>query len=166
MIGTDPYMAALRTGIKFCVSQQRGVDAPFHMFHPSTKKWVREWSNPDPTGDVQIHFLYCYQDFVNPYGIGIVKLAGGTQNVLDYMRQADVLATQIGARPPILIEGDADGVDLESLVYAQDAQWFAGNAKITRMEISNQVYAQLPNRISMYKTSLNQLIPVGDTSIS
>lgn len=155
-----------RTGIKFCVSQQRGVDAPFHMFHPSTKKWVREWSNPDPTGDVQIHFLYCYQDFVNPYGIGIVKLAGGTQNVLDYMRQADVLATQIGARPPILIEGDADGVDLESLVYAQDAQWFAGNAKITRMEISNQVYAQLPNRISMYKTSLNQLIPVGDTSIS
>lgn len=152
-------------GSKFCIAYQRGVNAPFYMYHRESDASVREWSNPDPSGDVPIHFLYCYQDFINPYGIGIVKLAGGTQNVLDYMRQADVLATQLGLRPPIEINGDADSVDIDSLTYAQDALWFTGNAKVQRMEMSNQIYAQLPQRMSMYKTSLNQLIPTGDTTI-
>lgn len=155
-----------RGGIKFCVVFQRGVGAPFYMYHKGTKTTIREWSNPDPTGDVPVHYLYCYQDFVNPYGIGIVKLAGGTQNVLDYMRQADVLATQLGFRPPVKIIGDPDEVDEDSIVYAQDAKWYVGNADVKREEISNQIYSQIPNRISMYKTSLNQLIPTGDTSIS
>jgi hypothetical protein len=153
-------------GFRFCIAVQRGVEAPFYMYHKDTDKTVREWSNPDPSGDVNIHFLYCYQDFINPYGIGIVKLAGGTQNVLDYMRQADVLATQLGLRPPIAIEGDADSADLDSLVYSQDALWFTGNAKVQRQELANGVYQQLPERMAMYKTSLNQLIPTGDTSIA
>lgn len=153
-------------GIKLCVAFQRGINAPFYMYHPGSKTTVREWSNPDPTGDIPVHFLYCYQDFVNPYGIGIVKLAGGTQNVLDYMRQADVLATQMGLRPPIEINGDADSVDIDSLVYAQDALWFTGNAQIKRQELGNGVYQDLPNRIGMYKTSLNQMLPMGDIGIS
>lgn len=153
------------SGYKFCIAFQRGVESPFYMYHASTNKTVREWSNPDPTGDVPIHFLYCYQDFINPYGIGIVKLAGGTQNVLDYMRQADVLATQIGLRPPIAIEGNEDDVDIDSIVYAQDAIWFTGGAKVVRQELANGIYNDLPNRMAMYKTSLNQLIPTGDTSI-
>lgn len=154
-------------GVKFTVVFQRGVGAPFYMFHCGMKKKIREWSNPDPSGDVPVHFLYCYQDFVNPYGIGIVKLAGGTQNLLDYMRQADVLATQLGLRPPVSIRGtNLTGFDRNSIVYTQDAQWELGNAEVKREEISNQVYSQLPNRYSMYKISLNQLIPTGDTSIS
>lgn len=151
-------------GFKFCIAVQKGVDAPYYMYHKATDTTVREWSNPDPTGDTCIHFLYCYQDFINPYGIGIIKLAGGTQNVLDYMRQADVLATQLGLRPPINIQGDAESADLDSLVYAQDALWFTGNAVVKREELANGVYEQLPGRIQMYKTSLNQLIPLGDTS--
>lgn len=153
-------------GFKFVIAFQRGVDAPFYMYHPATNKTVREWTNPDPTGDIPVHYLYCYQDFINPYGIGIVKLAGGTQNVLDYMRQADVLATQLGLRPPIAIEGQEDQVDLESIVYAQDAIWFTGGAKVIRQELANGIYNQLPERMAMYKTSLNQLIPTGDTSIA
>lgn len=155
-----------RQGIKFCVIFQRGVNAPFYMFNPKTQKSVRRWTNQDPTGDVPVHFLYCYQDFVNPYGIGIVKLAGGTQNALDYFRQADILATQLGFRPPVSISGDTDGLDLDSIVYEQDAQWMIGKAQVRREEISNQIYSQLPNRMSMYKISLNQLIPTGDTSIA
>lgn len=151
-------------GFKFCIAFQRGVNAPFYMYHKESDSTVREWSNPDPTGDVPIHFLYCYQDFINPYGIGIVKLAGGTQNVLDYMRQADVLATQLGLRPPINIQGETDGLDVDSLVYAQDALWFTGQAVVKREELANGVYSQLPSRIQMYKTSLNQIIPTGDTS--
>ena len=155
-----------KKGYKFTVIMQRGVNAPFYMMYPNTKKRVREWTNPDPTGDVPIHFLYCYQDFINPYGVGIVKLAGGTQNVLDTMRQYDVLATQIGLRPPVSIGGDLTETDLDSIVYAQDAQWMVGKAQVKREELSSQIYNQLPDRISMYKISLNQIIPTGDTSIS
>lgn len=155
-----------KTGVHFYIAFQRGVSSPFKMVHTGSKTVVREWSNPDPTGDVPVHYIYCYQDFINPYGIGICKLAGGTQNVLDYMRQADVLATQIGLRPPKLIEGDDSQTNYDSLTYTEDADWIAGNAKITRQEIANGVYNDLPNRIAMYKTSLNQLIPVGDTSIT
>lgn len=153
-------------GFKFCVVFQRGVNAPFYMYHKDTNATIREWTNPDPTGDIPVHFLYCYQDFINPYGIGIVKLAGGTQNVLDYMRQADVLATQLGIRPPIEIAGNTDNTDVDSIVYAQDAQWFTGDAKVQRLEMSNAVYTQLPARMSMYQASLQKLIPTGDTSIS
>jgi hypothetical protein len=155
-----------KTGIHFCIVFQRGVDAPFYMYHKSTKKTVRSWKNQDPSGDLPIHFLYCYQDFINPYGVGIVKLAGGTQNVLDYMRQADILATQLGLRPPISIAGNIDNVDLDSIVNEQDALWITGDASVKREEFNNQIYSQLPNRIGMYKISLDQLLPTGDTSIS
>jgi hypothetical protein len=153
-------------GYHFCVAFQRGARAPFYMYHPDSNKTVHEWLNDDPTGDIPVHYLYCYQDFVNPYGIGIVKLAGGTQNVLDYFRQADVLATQLGLRPPKQIQGDPDEVDFESLVYAQDADWFVGDAKVERMDLSDGIYSELPGRMEMYKQSLNQILPMGDTSVS
>lgn len=158
--------AVKKSGIHFTICFQRGVKAPFYMYHEAMDKTVRTWENPDPTGDIPVHYLYCYQDFINPYGIGIVKLAGGTQNVLDYMRRADVLATQLGIRPPKLIEGNADEVDEDSLAYAQDANWFVGNAKVTRMEMANGVYTQLPQRIQMYQSSLNKILPMGDTTVS
>ena len=60
---------------------------------------VRE-VNPDPTGDLPITMQYCYENLESPYGIGRIELAGPTQNVLDYMTQAHVLATQIGLQPP------------------------------------------------------------------
>jgi hypothetical protein len=82
------------------------------------------------------------------------------------MRQADVLATQLGFRPPLRIAGDTSETDLDSLVYAQDAQWIVGQADVRREEISSAIYQSLPDRISMYKISLNQMIPTGDTSIS
>lgn len=156
-----------QSGFHFYVAFQRGVEAPFYMISPDYEdEPAREWSNVDPTGDIPVHYLFCYQDFINPYGIGIVKLAGGTQNVLDYMRQADVLSTQLGLRPPVEVAGDAESADIDSIVYEQDAIWFTGNAIVKRQEVSTQVYRDLPARIGMYKTSLDQMIPSGDTSIS
>lgn len=153
-------------GIKFCITFQRGAKAPFYMYHSATDKVVREWENPDPTGDIPVKFLYCYQDFNNPYGIGIVKLAGGTQNVLDELRRLHVLATQIGIRPPLKVEGNEDEVDFDSLIYAQEQPWITGNAKVTEVNMANGVYQQLAQTVSMYKTSLMDVLPMGDTSIS
>jgi hypothetical protein len=168
---TEQNSGRKKTGYHLFIAFQRGVDAPFMMCNPAKSKdvkngWIRKWTNPDPTGDTPVHYLYCYQDFINPYGIGIVKLAGGTQNVLDYMRQADILATQVGIRPPKLIAGDEDDVDEESMVMAQDANWYVGQTQVTPWNMANGVYQQLPGRISMYQTSLQKMIPMGDTSIS
>lgn len=153
-------------GVKLTTVYQRGVDAPFYLYHSGSKTKLRTWTNPDPSGDVPVHFLYCYQDFVNPYGIGIAKLAGGTQNVLDLMRKSDVLATQLGFRPPISVGGDTTGLDIDSLVYAQDAIWEEGNARVERRDVANNIYQALPERMAMYQTSLQKMIPMGDTSIS
>lgn len=158
--------AVTKGGIKFCIVFQRGVKAPFYMYHKSSNKVVREWENPDPTGDIPVKYLYCYQDFNNPYGIGIVKLAGGTQNVLDELRRLHVLATQIGIRPPFTIEGNEEDVDFDSLIYAQEQPWIVGNAKVTEKNMANGVYQQLAATVSMYKTSLMDVLPMGDTSIS
>lgn len=153
-------------GVKFCIAFQRGVKAPFYMYHWNSDKVVREWENPDPTGDIPVKYLYCYQDFNNPYGTGIVKLAGGTQNVLDELRRQHVLATQIGIRPPKKIKGNEDEVDEDSLIYATDQLWYVGNADVEPVEMGNGVYQQLAATISMYKTSLMDILPMGDTSIS
>jgi len=158
--------AVTKGGIQFCIVFQRGIKAPFYMYHKATDSTVREWENPDPTGDIPVKYLYCYQDFNNPYGIGIVRLAGGTQNVLDELRRLHILATQIGIRPPKKIMGPEDEVDEDSLIYAQDQNWYLGGAQVEPVEMANGVYNQLASTVSMYKTSLNQLIPVGDTSIS
>jgi hypothetical protein len=161
-----------KTGVHFFIAFQRGEDAPFYMCRPedaegkSNGTWIRLWPNPDPTGDVPVHYLYMYQDFINPYGVGIVKLAGGTQNVLDYFRKMDILATQVGIRPPRLISGDEDEVDEESMVSAQDANWYIGNATVTPWNMANGVYNQIPARMSMYQTSLQKMIPMGDSAIS
>jgi len=156
-----------QSGYKFCIAVQKGINAPFYMYHEQTDQTVREWSNPDPTGDGPIHFLYCYQDFVNPYGVGIVKLAGGTQNSLDYFRQADILATQLGLEPPVAITGNVDDIDLESIVYAQRAQWFMGaSATAVPVQVNGTTYQGLPERMAMYQSSLNKLIPTGDTTTS
>jgi len=153
-------------GKKVVLRLARGEGAKFYAYAPSIDKIVREFDNPDPTGDPGIHYLYCYQDFINPYGIGIVKLAGGTQNVLDFLRRADVKATQIGIGAPVLVTGDTSNTDFSTFVNAQDAIWIAGNAQVTRQNLANGIYQELPNRTNMYKSSLNNIIPMGDTSIS
>lgn len=157
--------AVTRGGFHFYIAFQRGVGAPFYMCYSKTGEVIRSWTNPDPSGDVPIHFLYCYQDFVNPYGIGIVKLAGGTQNFLDYLRKVDALATMLGIRPPKMWSGDIDSADIESAVFEQDADWFIGNAKMDFVQISNGVYQAIPDRINMALSSLNKIIPLGDISV-
>jgi hypothetical protein len=40
-----------KNGIHFYIAFQRGKEAPFYMCHKN-KKVIRQWSNPDPTGDI------------------------------------------------------------------------------------------------------------------
>lgn len=146
------------TQIKFTTVFQRGVGAPFDTFYSEGDKSgmtiVRRKINEDPTGDIPIHFLYAYETLDNPYGNGQIKLSGGTQNVLDYLTQLHVLATQLGLQPPILVEGETSDTDIKSMIYAPSQFWFTGNAKVDIMETSGSIYQHFPNAYGLYKSNL------------
>jgi hypothetical protein len=134
----------------------RGYEAPFYTFAPSiSDAVVGEQKNTNPTGDIPIIYLYADEDLINPYGTGLVQMAGATQNVLDNLTQTDVLATQIGNQPPIDIAGDRSTTNLKSMVYSPNAFWFTGNAKVTPVQAVNpNMYNAMPGRFSLYRSQL------------
>lgn len=134
----------------------RGYEAPFYTFAPSiSSDVVGTQKNTNPTGDIPIIYLYADEDLINPYGTGMVQLAGATQNVLDNLTQTDVLATQIGNQPPIDIAGDRSGTNLKSMVYSPNAFWFTGNAKVTPiLAVNPNMYNAMPGRFSLYRSQL------------
>lgn len=146
---------------KFTTVFQRGIGAPFDTFYTGNgnsgvgpTQVVRHKVNEDPTGDIPIHYLYAYEDLVNPYGVGQIEISGGTQNVLDYLTQLHVLANQIGLQPPILVEGDRTMTDLDSMIYSPSQFWFSGNAKVNVMETSNHILSEFPTAYNLYKSQL------------
>lgn len=156
------------SGIKTTICFHRGINAPFYMFskHLEAGETLREWKNIDPTGDLPITGQYCYETLESPVGIGRVELAGPTQNVLDYMTQAHVLATQLGLQPPKMVKGPTDTVNLSSLVNAPDALWLTGNASVDVVQNTNSVYSQFPSNFSLYKAQLQNLQGRTDGSVS
>ena len=156
------------SGIKTTICFNRGIGAPFYMFskHLPEGECIREWKNPDPTGDLPITMQYCFENLENPYGIGRVELAGPTQNVLDYMTQAHVLATQIGLQPPKKLTGATDTANLNSFTYTPDALWQMGQADIELMQTTGSVYTQFPNNFGLYKSQLQNLQGRTDASVS
>jgi hypothetical protein len=147
------------SGIKTTVCFQRGVGAPFYMFSKNLEPTdlLREWTNPDPTGDLPITMQYCFEDLESPYGKGRVELAGPTQNVLDYMTQAHVLATQLGLQPPKKLSGPIDTANLGSIVNAPDALWMLGGSQIDVVQPTSAVYTQFPANFGLYKSQLQAL---------
>lgn len=165
-----------QTGIKFTTVFQRGKGAPFCTFHRGLGSdgaksdggilVVRETTNKNPMGDVPIHYLYTFQDLENPLGRGKIETSGGTQNVLDYFTQADVLATQIGLQPPINIAGSRTNTDLNSLLWSPNRFWFTGDAKVDIMRNDTPIYTQFPQRFGLYKSQLLNVLARTDASIS
>jgi hypothetical protein len=156
------------SGIKVTACFQRGIGAPFYMFskHLPEGTCIRTWKNPDPTGDLPITMQYCYETLESPIGIGRVELAGPTQNVLDYMTQAHVLATQIGLQPPKKLKGSIDQTSLNSLTFTPDALWQVGQAEVDVVNTATSVYSQFPANFGLYKAQLQNLQGRTDGSIS
>jgi hypothetical protein len=156
------------SGIKTIICFNRGVGAPFYMFSPhlAPGECLRTWNNPDPTGALPITLQYCYENLESPFGIGRAELAGPTQNVLDFMTQAHVFATQVGLQPPKKISGPVDTANLNSLTFTPDALWQMGQAQIEVVQNTNQVYNQFPANFGLYKTQLQTLQGRTDGSVS
>lgn len=156
------------SGIKTTVCFQRGVSAPFTMFskHLEDGETLRDWKNPDPTGDLPITMQYCYETLESPYGIGRVELAGPTQNVLDFMTQAHVLATQLGLMPPKKVAGPVDSANLNTFVNAPDALWLTGQTQVDIVDTTSSVYSQFGTNFGLYKSQLQTLQGRTDGSVS
>lgn len=157
------------SGIKLTACFNRGSGTPFYMFSSqldAKDEAVRDWINPDPTGALPITMQYCYENLENPYGIGRAELAGPTQNVLDFMTQAHVFATQVGLQPPKKISGSTDQTNFNSLTFTPDALWQVGQAQIDVVNNTNAVYTQFPNNFGLYKTQLQTLQGRTDGSVS
>jgi hypothetical protein len=156
------------SGIKISAAFNRGTGAPFYMFNDqlAIDECVRTWENPDPTGDLPTTDQYCYETLESPYGIGRAELAGPTQNVLDYMTQAHVLATQIGLQPPKKLSGSTDTTNLNSLTFTPDALWQLGNASVDVVQTASSVYTQFPANFGLYKSQLQTLQGRTDGSVS
>jgi hypothetical protein len=157
------------SGIKTTVCFNRGVDAPFYMFskHLPEGELLREWKNPDPTGALPITMQYCYETLESPVGIGRVELAGPTQNVLDYMTQAHVLATQLGLQPAKKFKGSIDSAKLDTFVNQPDALWIMGSGSdVELMQNTSSVYTQFPSNFGLYKSQLQTLQGRTDGSVS
>lgn len=146
-------------GIKTTICFNRGKGAPFYMFSPHLEEGelLREWPNPDPTGDLPITLQYCFEDLENPFGIGRVQLAGPTQNVLDFFTQAHVLATQLGLQPPKKISGSIDQLNLKSIVNQPDALWITGQAQVDVVDTTSSVYSNFSTSYGLYKSQLQTL---------
>lgn len=156
------------SGIKVTACFNRGINAPFYMFskHLEVGECLREWKNPDPTGDLPITMQYCFENLENPFGIGRVELAGPTQNVLDFMTQAHVLATQLGLQPITTVSGPTDNANLNSFTHTPNAMWLTGNAKVDVVQNTNSVYTQFPANFGLYKSQLQTLQGRTDGSVS
>jgi hypothetical protein len=154
-------------GYRLITCFQRGVEAPFTTVAPSVKWAVcKETVNTNPCGDIPLINLYCYEDLANPLGRGQVELAGPTQNVLDYVTQAHMFATQVGLEPPITIGGDTTELVESSIVYSRSKKWRVGNAKVDIKDTISQIYQRFPEVYGLYKTQLMNILGVNDTTVS
>lgn len=155
---------------KLATCFHRGTKAPFYTIIPALEGRVsRTRSNENPTGDIPIVQMYHTQDLINPYGKGLVEIAGQGQNVLDYMTQADVLATQKGLAPPVRVGGTAEsnqGLVLSSIVHGPNAIWRTGGADVQVVETSNSVYASVQSRISLYKSNVMNQLGAFDSTVA
>lgn len=146
----------------------RGYEAPFYTFAPNlSDKVVGTQYNTNPSGDLPIIYLYDDEDLINPYGKGLVEVAGPNQNVLDNLTQTDVLQTQIGSQPPITIGGDRSQTNLKSFQYSPRAFWFTGNAQVDVVKaVDANIYGQLPSRFGLYKSQQQFITGTFDNSVS
>ena len=146
----------------------RGFEAPFQTFAPTISgKVVGKQTNTNPTGDVPITYLYDDTDLINPYGNGLIKTSGATQNILDNLTQTDVLATQIGAQPPLAIKGDRSQTVMKSMVWAPSQFWLLGSADVQpQINANPQFYNQLPQRFGLYKSQMQYQTGTFDNTVS
>lgn len=148
---------------------QRGIGLNFYSFFPDlpeNENIARRWANPDPRGQIPIHFMYASVDLSNPLGRGSVELSGGMQNLLDSEVQSYQYMRALLMNPPLEIRGN---VRSSIIKYAPAAHWKLGtdpNASVKPVELSTSSLESFPSNYGLIKSQILNLNSSTDTSVS
>lgn len=152
---------------------QRGYKAPWITVYPKgngdDSNIVRREVNDIITGDIPIVFMHDLQNFVNPYGISQVELAGPSQNMVDLLTAGHSLGLRKAIDPATQVKGDYindEAFDIDTLVEAPGNLMFTGNVEIEHWTPDPAILAAFPNQISSYKTNVMNLQGTSDGTIS
>lgn len=158
--------AADTQAIEIVFAFQSGVGATFYGYSPDTEAIVYEKENPDPRGIIPIHYLYVDIDQGNPIGRGAVSAVAPLQNMVDAEMQAYQYAQGLALAPPLQV---TDGINLSSIRWEPNAVWHMGsnpNARVTPVNISNNIIANFPNNYSLTKSQILNINNTNDVSVS
>lgn len=153
-------------GIEIVFAFQRGKGGTFYGYSPDLKEVVYSVTNPDPRGEIPIHYLYHDLDMSNPIGRGAVEMVEGLQNMLDAEMQMFQYAQALGLNPPLIKRGT---FDTSTVRFKNNAIWDLGldpNASITPVNISTQATSNFTSNYGLIKSQILNINNANDTSVS
>jgi hypothetical protein len=149
---------------------QRGEGAMFYSFSPrldGDDNIVRRKKNPDPRGEIPIHYLYANVDLSNPLGRGSVEMSGGMQNLLDSEVQSYQYMRSLLMNPPLKVRGN---ISSSMLKYAPNALWRLGvdpNNDVEPAKLETASLESFPSNYGLMKSQILNLNSGGnDNAIS
>lgn len=149
---------------------QRGVGARFFSFSPKLpagENVVRTKVNPDPRGEIPIHFMYSKIDFSNPLGRGAVELGGGMQNLLDSEVQMFQYNRALLLNPPMIKRGEWSSAQAKYKPNALIDLGTDANAEFKPLDVDNSSIQRFPENYGLMRSQiLNLFSGGGDTSTS
>lgn len=158
------------TGIQLIHAFQKGVGSTFYTFYmgggddDSDVTVCRRKKNPDPRGLIPLGGMYADFDFSNPYGRGLVELAGPMQNLLDSEVQAYQYKRIMEMDGPVV--GRGTGIQWSTIKNRPRAIWKMGpQDTVEPVKYSTTSLERFPDNYGLIKSQILNLGASPDTSI-
>lgn len=153
-------------GVEIIHAFQRGIGAKFYSFHPQTKKVVRTRTNPDPRGEMPIHFLYASSDASNPLGRGFVEMVGAMQNLMDAEVQMYQFNRALMLNPPTIKRGNWAKSQAKLVPNVLVDLGSDPAATWEPMKLDSTALANFPQNYSLMQSQIYQLLSAPSSNIS
>ena len=133
-------------------------------FAPRYGLILRDIENPLDSKIIPVVQLRYYQNGDDVYGEGEFEAVLPLQRSINAYLSAFLEQTNFSIRPPIKVANNADGVRLDTIVYAPDALWLTGSSpnNILEHQSGTQVVQQFATTYNVLKAAFNNA--VGETS--
>ena len=160
---TEDERSIEANGIELVTGFQKGVNAKFYTFNPSTKRIVRTKVNKDPRGMMPIDWFYGDIDGTNPLGRGVAEVVGALQNLIDSRMQIAQYTLMYNTNPAILQYGQMD----TDFVFEPNKRIRTNdpNAKVLPIEIKTSALDRYTETQSYLQSQLYQLVSTPHTNL-
>ena len=133
-------------------------------FTPRYGLILRDIENPLDAKIIPVVQLRYYQNGDDVYGEGEFESVLPLQRSINAYLSAFLEQVNFSIRPPIKVANNADGVRLDTIVYAPDALWLTGSSpnNILEHQSGTQLVQQFATTYNVLKSAFNNA--VGETS--